>query len=178
MRRGHGRPLGTVDIALNNTTIYGDASGAITVPSTCERCSTSTSTARSLIAHGVAPHMVQQRWGRIVNIASIAANLHQLAAARPTPSSSSSARARHAGVEVGVLRLTRRMAGQLGQFNVTVSCLAQGSWMTEATERQVRGNYHPMFRVDVVHAPTPTPSTWSARGLLQHPPTPISSTGR
>ena len=42
-----------------------------------------------VMAKAIAPHLVRQRWGRIVNVASIAAYLHQLSSARPTPTTSS-----------------------------------------------------------------------------------------
>ena len=45
----------------------------------------------------------------------------------------------------GVLGLTRHMAGQLGQFNVTVNCIAPGLTMTEATDKQVPADFQPMF---------------------------------
>jgi 3-oxoacyl-[acyl-carrier protein] reductase len=44
-----------------------------------------------------------------------------------------------------VLGLTRHMAGQLGQFNVTVNCIAPGLTMTEATDKQVPTDFQPMF---------------------------------
>jgi 3-oxoacyl-[acyl-carrier protein] reductase len=44
-----------------------------------------------------------------------------------------------------VLGLTRHMAGQLGQFNVTVNCIAPGLTNTSATEKQVPADFQPMF---------------------------------
>lgn len=44
-----------------------------------------------------------------------------------------------------MLGLTRHMAGQLGQHNVTANCIAPGLVMTEATEKQVPADFQPMF---------------------------------
>ena len=88
--------------------------------------------------------MVAQRWGRIVNIASIAAYLHQLGA-QGDPDDFELGNYAYAQSKWGVIGLTRHMAGQLGQFNVTVNCIAPGLVNTAATEKQVPADYQPMF---------------------------------
>ena len=37
----------------------------------------------------------------------------------------------------GVVGLTKFLAGQLGQYNITVNCIAPGVTMTEATKKIV-----------------------------------------
>jgi 3-oxoacyl-[acyl-carrier protein] reductase len=138
--------FGSVDILLNNAAIYGDYVGSDHSLEYLRTVFDVNLHGQWLMARGVAPHMVRQRWGRIVNIASIAAYLHQLAAAGPSdPEHFELSSYSYAQSKWGVLGLTRQMAGQLGQFNVTVNCIAPGLVMTEATEKQVPGDYHPMF---------------------------------
>ncbi len=97
-----------------------------------------------VMAKVVAPHLVKQRWGRIVNIASIAAYLHQLSAGGD-PDDFELGNYAYMQSKWGVLGLTRHMAGQLGQFNVTVNCIAPGLTNTAATDKQVPVDFQPMF---------------------------------
>ena len=66
-----------------------------------------------VMAKAVAPHLVRQRWGRIVNVASIAAYLHQLSAVAD-PDDFELSNYAYMQSKWGVLGLTRHMAGQLG----------------------------------------------------------------
>ena len=88
--------------------------------------------------------LVRQRWGRIVNVASIAAYLHQLSA-MADPDNFELSNYAYMQSKWAVLGLTRHMAGQLGQFNVTVNCIAPGLVNTAATEKQVPTDFQPMF---------------------------------
>ena len=119
-----------------------------------------------VMAKVVAPLLVRQRWGRIVNVASIAAYLHQLSA-DGDPDNFELSNYAYMQSKWGVLGLTRHMAGQLGQFNVTVNCIAPGLTNTAATEKQVPTDFQPDVRHDVGHAPaTPSPSTWWAPAVF------------
>ncbi len=70
-------------------------------------------------ARAAIPHLVDQRWGRIINIsgnsARIAGNLS--AGARNTP----------------LVHLTKTLAGQLGRYGITVNCIHPGATRTERT---------------------------------------------
>ena len=77
-------------------------------------------------------------------MASIAAYLHQLSA-MADPDNFELSNYAYMQSKWGVLGLTRHMAGQLGQFNVTVNCIAPGLVNTEATEKQVPTDFQPMF---------------------------------
>jgi 3-oxoacyl-[acyl-carrier protein] reductase len=96
------------------------------------------------MAKVVSPHLVKQRWGRIINVASIAAYLHQLSAGGD-PDDFELSNYAYMQSKWGVLGLTRHMAGQLGAFNVTVNCIAPGLTNTPATEKQVPTDFQPMF---------------------------------
>jgi 3-oxoacyl-[acyl-carrier protein] reductase len=136
--------FGRVDILVNNAAIYGDYVGADNSLEYLRKVFDVNLHGQWVMAKSVAPLMVAQRWGRIVNVASIAAYLHQLSAGADPDNFELSSYA-YMQSKWGVLGLTRHMAGQLGQFNVTVNCIAPGLVNTEATEKQVPGDFQPMF---------------------------------
>ena len=136
--------FGTVDILINNAAIYGDYVGSDHSLEYLKKVFDVNLHGQWVMAKAIAPHLVRQRWGRIVNIASIAAYLHQLSAAADPDDFQLSSYA-YMQSKWGVLGLTRHMAGQLGQFNVTVNCIAPGLVNTEATEKQVPSDFQPMF---------------------------------
>jgi NAD(P)-dependent dehydrogenase (short-subunit alcohol dehydrogenase family) len=68
-------------------------------------------------ARAVAPHMVEQGWGRIINVAGIGA--------RQTYSVVNSVR------NVGVVALTKNLADELGPHGVTATAIYPGYTMTE-----------------------------------------------
>jgi 3-oxoacyl-[acyl-carrier protein] reductase len=136
--------FGRADILVNNAAIYGDYVGADNSLEYLRKVFDVNLHGQWVMAKAVAPLMVGQRWGRIVNVASIAAYLHQLSAGADPDNFELSSYA-YMQSKWGVLGLTRHMAGQLGQFNVTVNCIAPGLVNTEATEKQVPGDFQPMF---------------------------------
>lgn len=71
-----------------------------------------------LCAKYVVPHMIAQRWGRIVNIGSIAGR------------SGSPTLAHYAASKAAVHMLTQAMARGVGEHNVTVNCIGPGAIMT------------------------------------------------
>jgi 3-oxoacyl-[acyl-carrier protein] reductase len=136
--------FGHVDILVNNAAIYGDYVGADNSLEYLKQVFDVNLQGQWLMARSVAPLMVEQRWGRIVNVASIAAYLHQLSSVADPDNFELSSYA-YMQSKWGVLGLTRHMAGQLGQFNVTVNCIAPGLVNTPATEKQVPTDFQPMF---------------------------------
>jgi len=136
--------FGRVDSLVNNAAIYGDYVGADNSLEYLKQVFDVNLHGQWVMAKAVAPLMVGQRWGRIVNVASIAAYLHQLSSVADPDNFELSSYA-YMQSKWGVLGLTRHMAGQLGQFNVTVNCIAPGLVNTEATEKQVPGDFQPMF---------------------------------
>jgi 3-oxoacyl-[acyl-carrier protein] reductase len=136
--------FGTVDILINNAAIYGDYVGSDHSLEYLKKVFDVNLHGQWVMAKVVAPHLVQQRWGRIVNVASIAAYLHQLSAVAD-PDNFELSNYAYMQSKWGVLGLTRHMAGQLGQFNVTVNCIAPGLTNTAATDKQVPVDFQPMF---------------------------------
>ncbi|HET9667511.1 MAG TPA: SDR family oxidoreductase [Desertimonas sp.] len=136
--------FGRVDILMNNAAIYGDYNGGDNSLEYLKQVFDVNLHGQWVMARAVAPLMVGQRWGRIVNVASIAAYLHQLSS-MADPDHFELSNYAYMQSKWGVLGLTRHMAGQLGQFNVTVNCIAPGLVNTEATEKQVPTDFQPMF---------------------------------
>lgn len=137
--------FGRVDILLNNAAIYGDYEPRNTSLAYLRQVFDVNVHGQWLMARAASPHMVKQRWGRIINIASIAAYLHQISAGSPDADNFELGAYAYSQSKWGVLGLTRHMAGQLGQFNVTVNAIAPGLVNTAATEKQVPGDFQPMF---------------------------------
>ena len=136
--------FGRIDILLNNAAIYGDYQPTDTSLAYLRRMFDVNVHGQWLMARAVAPHLVRQRSGRIINVASIAAYLHQLGAfGDPENFALGSYSYQHS--KFSVIGLTRHMAGQLGQYGVTVNCIAPGLVLTEATQRQVPEPIQPMF---------------------------------
>jgi NAD(P)-dependent dehydrogenase (short-subunit alcohol dehydrogenase family) len=96
-----------------------------------------------LMARAVAPVMVAQGYGRIVNQGSIAAYLHQLSTGGDeftgVPNYA------YAQSKWGVIGLTKHLAATLGKHGITVNCIAPGLTMTEATKTVVPEAVQPMF---------------------------------
>ena len=74
-------------------------------------------------AQQVAPHMINQGWGRIINISGLAA--------------------RQAGTVIGSVRnvavsaMTKNLADSLGQYGINVTVVHPGNTVTEATTPEV-----------------------------------------
>jgi 3-oxoacyl-[acyl-carrier protein] reductase len=136
--------FGRIDILVNNAAIYGDYVGSDHSLEYLKKVFDVNVHGQWVMAKAVSPHLVKQRWGRIVNVASIAAYLHQLSSVSD-PDNFELGNYAYMQSKWGVLGLTRHMAGQLGQFNVTVNCIAPGLTNTEATEKQVPADFQPIF---------------------------------
>jgi NAD(P)-dependent dehydrogenase (short-subunit alcohol dehydrogenase family) len=70
-------------------------------------------------AREVAPHMIRQKWGRIINVSGLGA--------RHTGTTIGSIR------NVGVAALTKNLADELGPSGISVVCVHPGLTRTEAT---------------------------------------------
>ncbi len=135
--------FGGLDILVNNAAIYGNLDTSDQSLDYLRQVFDVNLHGQWLMARAVAPHLVARGDGRIVNIASIAAYLHQINAF--DPEFNGVGNYAYAQSKWGVIGLTRHLAGQLGQFGVTVNCIAPGLTMTEATKAVVPDFAQPFF---------------------------------
>ena len=135
--------FGSVDILVNNAAIYGELDNLDNSLEYLRTVFDVNLHGQWLMARAAAPGMVEQGRGRIVNIASIAAYLHQIGAMMPEFTEVGSFA--YAQSKWGVIGMTRLLAGQLGQHGVTVNCVAPGLTMTEATDKVVPDFAQPIF---------------------------------
>ena len=81
-------------------------------------------------AQAVAPHMIRQRYGKILNISSImGAGASSRAGGSPAGNSS------YASAKAGVIQLTKTLARELGPHGINVNSVAPGSVLTPITSK-------------------------------------------
>lgn len=131
--------FGSIDILVNNAALYGEWDMRDQSFEYLQRVFEVNQHGVWLMTRAVAPRMVEQRHGRIINQASGAAFNY---ASPPSPDgefhglSSFS----YSQTKFGVVGLTKFTAAQLGRFGVTVNCIAPGVVDTDATRKTVPGD--------------------------------------
>ncbi len=131
-----------LDILINNAALYYDIDNTDNRPEYLKRVYDVNLHGAWLMARACAPHMVEQRYGRIINQASVAAYLYMLPPAEEFIEVSAFS---YSMTKWGVLGLTKFLAAQLGQYNITVNCIAPGVTMTEATRKIVPPDFLPLI---------------------------------
>jgi 3-oxoacyl-[acyl-carrier protein] reductase len=126
--------FGTVDILLNNAAIYHDIDNADASYEYLQKIMSVNQHGTWLMSRAVAPYMVEQRFGRIVNQSSGAAYSYMFP---PMDEFHGLGNFSYSITKWGIVGLTKFMAAQLGQYNITVNCIAPGVTMTEATKKVV-----------------------------------------
>ena len=111
-----------------------------------------------LMARAAAPVMAKQRYGRIINQSSGAAYAYSF----PTFGDEFTGLGNfsYSITKWGIVGLTKFMAAQLGNWNITVNCIAPGVTMTEATKKIV-----PDFFIEGMTAQTAMKSTLEPEDL-------------
>src|SRR5471030_1081443 len=111
--------LGKIDILVNNAGIAGVTTPVIDYPvEEWERVLKIDLTGPFLCARAVAPHLVRQKYGRIVNIASIAGKEgnHNASA--------------YSAAKAGVIALTKSLGKELADQNIAVNCITPAAART------------------------------------------------
>jgi 3-oxoacyl-[acyl-carrier protein] reductase len=134
--------FGTLDVLVNNAALYYDIDNTNNSYEYLQRVFSVNLHGAWLMARACAPHMVAQRWGRIINQSSGAAYMY---ISPPEPDFTEVGAFTYSQTKWGVVGLTKFLAAQLGQHNVTVNCIAPGVTMTEATKKIVPEDFLPMI---------------------------------
>jgi 3-oxoacyl-[acyl-carrier protein] reductase len=134
--------FGTIDILINNAALYYDIDNARNDFDYLRKVFDVNLHGAWLMSRACAPTMVEQRFGRIVNQSSGAAYMYTMMPSGPFHELGAFT---YSQTKWGIVGLTKLMAGQLGQYNVTVNCIAPGVTMTEATRKIVPEEYISML---------------------------------
>jgi 3-oxoacyl-[acyl-carrier protein] reductase len=126
--------FGRIDVLLNNAAIYHDIDNANAAYDYLLKIMSVNQHGAWLMARAVAPTMVEQRWGRIINQSSGAAYSYMFP---PADEFQGLGNFSYSITKWGIVGLTKFMAAQLGQYGITVNCIAPGVTMTEATKKVV-----------------------------------------
>ena len=126
--------FGGIDILVNNAALYFDIDNERNDYEYLQKVFSVNLHGAWLMARACAPTMAEQRWGRIINQSSGAAYLYNIA---PVTEFKEVGAYTYSQTKWGVVGLTKFLAGQLGQYNITVNCIAPGVTMTEATKKVV-----------------------------------------
>jgi 3-oxoacyl-[acyl-carrier protein] reductase len=130
--------FGKLDILVNNAALYYDIDNERNDYEYLQHVFEVNLHGAWLMAKACSPTMVEQRYGRIINQSSDAAYLTNLA---PMGEFRELSAFSYSQTKWGVLGLTKFLASQLGQYNVTVNCISPGVTMTEATKKIVPEEY-------------------------------------
>ena len=141
--------FGRIDVLINNAAIFATIPMSrlpfdqITVEE-WERMMSVNLKGPWLAARAVAPVMKEQKYGKIINIAS------------GTAFKGTGGRIHYVTSKAGMLGFTRSLANDLGQWNITVNCVAPGSTLSEeqATDdimkmRQSKAGSRPLSRMQL-----------------------------
>jgi NAD(P)-dependent dehydrogenase (short-subunit alcohol dehydrogenase family) len=126
--------FGKVDILVNNAALYYDIDNERNDYDYLRTVFSVNLHGAWLMARACAPHMVEQHRGRIINQSSGAAYMYSMV---PPGDFHEVSAFTYSQTKWGVVGLTKFLAGQLGQYNITVNCIAPGVTMTEATKKIV-----------------------------------------
>lgn len=125
--------FGTIDILLNNAALYHDIDNYDSSYEYLLKVTSVNQHGAWLMARACAPAMVEKRRGRIINQSSGAAYSYMF----PPMDFTGVGNYSYSITKWGIVGLTKFLAAQLGQYNITVNCIAPGVTMTEATKKVV-----------------------------------------
>ena len=113
------KELGTIELLVNNAGDVGDMSFDELTPEHWDRIVAINLTGPFNVLWAVKPGMIEQQFGRIVNVSSIAA-----LAVRPN-------QLPYAAAKAGIISLTKSCCGPLAQHNIRINSVAPGAIATD-----------------------------------------------
>ncbi|MBI4340445.1 MAG: SDR family oxidoreductase [Chloroflexi bacterium] len=105
--------FGHIDVLVNNATFRSQHSLLETIPEEWRRTIAVNLDGPYNTCQAVIPHMMERRWGRIVNYSGLSPYLGGGAA--------------KAAVKLGIVGFTRGVAREYGQYGITANCIGPGS---------------------------------------------------
>src|SRR6478672_11550852 len=131
--------FGTVHILVNNAALYYDIDNFDPSYEYLLKVFSINQHGAWLMARAVSPVMAKQHYGRIINQSSGAAYAYMFPPGGDEfPGLGNYS---YSITKWGIVGLTKFLAAQLGQYNITVNCIAPGVTMTEATKKIVPEEY-------------------------------------
>jgi 3-oxoacyl-[acyl-carrier protein] reductase len=111
----------SIDVLVNNAGITRDALAMRMKPADWNLVLQVNLTGAFLVSQAVIPHMIRERWGRIINIASVVGEM------------GNAGQANYVASKAGLIGLTKCLALELASRSVTVNAIAPGFIETDMT---------------------------------------------
>ncbi len=115
------KQMGRLDVLVNNAGITRDALSMRMKPEDWDRVLQINLTGAFYMAQAVIPPMMKERWGRIINIASVVGEM------------GNPGQANYVSSKAGLIGLTKCLAHELAPRNITVNAVAPGYIETDMT---------------------------------------------
>ena len=115
------KEMGRVNVLVNNAGITRDGLAVRMKPEDWERVLQINLTGAFYMAQAVIPAMMKERWGRIINIASVVGEM------------GNAGQANYVSSKAGLIGLTKCLALELAPRNITVNAIAPGYIETDMT---------------------------------------------
>lgn len=134
--------FGRIDVLVNNAALYHDIDNTNNDYAYLQKVFSVNLHGAWLMARACAPDMVKRGVGRIINQSSAAAYMY---ISPPQPEFTEVGAFTYSQTKWGVVGLTKFLAAQLGQYGITVNCIAPGVTDTAATRKIVPAEFLPMI---------------------------------